>query len=265
MFEVGFAELFLLGVIALLVVGPDKLPGLARTVGVWVGKAQRLVGQVRADIEREVRADELRKAAKEYSPTNVISDMRKEVEDFASEVSKPVDLDAESTGSAKPGAGDGRSAGGAATPASPSAPEPPFEAGAADEVAGTDAGSITSTEGDESEGDESKTERAPKTPAAASGAGNGADAQAAKTREPETGGAVSPDPPAAGGAQVPPVEPAAADPDLSEPQRTGDAAPAVPEVGGTLSNGQGEDAAATPMTESAEDQSAERDERTAAP
>ena len=101
MFEIGFAELFLLGVIALLVVGPDRLPALARTVGVWVGRAQRLVGQVRADIEREVRADELRKAAKEYSPTGMLGDMRKEVEDFASEVSKPVDLDAEKTESAK--------------------------------------------------------------------------------------------------------------------------------------------------------------------
>ena len=106
MFEIGFAELFLLGVIALLVVGPDRLPALARTVGVWVGRAQRLVGQVRADIEREVRADELRKAAKEYSPTGMIGDMRKEVEDFASEVSKPVDLDEEKAGSAKPDPSD---------------------------------------------------------------------------------------------------------------------------------------------------------------
>ena len=101
MFEIGFAELFLLGVIALLVVGPDRLPALARTVGVWVGRAQRLVGQVRADIEREVRADELRKAAKEYSPTGMLGDMRKEVEDFTSEVSKPVDLDADKPESAK--------------------------------------------------------------------------------------------------------------------------------------------------------------------
>ena len=105
MFEIGFAELFLLGVIALLVVGPDRLPALARTVGVWVGRAQRLVGQVRADIEREVRADELRKAAKEYSPTGMLGDMRKEVEDFASEVSTPVDLDAEKAEAEKAGSG----------------------------------------------------------------------------------------------------------------------------------------------------------------
>ena len=118
MFEIGFAELFLLGVIALLVVGPDRLPALARTVGVWVGRAQRLVGQVRADIEREVRADELRRAAKEYSPTAALSDMRKEVEDFASEVSKPVDIDAKKAESANSGTSDTEPTGPAAAPAS---------------------------------------------------------------------------------------------------------------------------------------------------
>jgi sec-independent protein translocase protein TatB len=118
MFEIGFAELFLLGVIALLVVGPDRLPALARTVGVWVGRAQRLVGQVRADIEREVRADELRKAAKEYSPTGMLGDMRKEVEDFASEVSKPVDIDAKKAESANSGTSDTEPTGPAAAPAS---------------------------------------------------------------------------------------------------------------------------------------------------
>ena len=123
MFEVGFAELFLLGVIALLVVGPDRLPGLARTVGVWVGKAQRLVGQVRADIEREVRADELRKAAKEYSPTAVLSDMRKEVEDFAGEVSRPADLEA-----------DGNKAGSEEAAAEPESEEPASAAGSGPEA-----------------------------------------------------------------------------------------------------------------------------------
>lgn len=141
MFEVGFAELFLLGVIALLVVGPDRLPALARTVGVWVGRAQRLVGQVRADIEREVRADELRKAAKEYSPTGVLSDMRKEVEDFASEASKPVDLDTKEDGEEKaaPGRSDPGESGSAKSDAGGSGagdpgPKEPEETGASDEA-----------------------------------------------------------------------------------------------------------------------------------
>ncbi len=46
---------------ALLVVGPERLPGLARTAGAWVGKARRLVNSVKADIDREMRAEELKK------------------------------------------------------------------------------------------------------------------------------------------------------------------------------------------------------------
>ena len=61
MFDVGFWELLLIGVVALLVVGPERLPGLARTAGVWVGKARRLVNSVKADIDREMRTEELKK------------------------------------------------------------------------------------------------------------------------------------------------------------------------------------------------------------
>ena len=61
MFDVGFWELLLIGVVALLVVGPERLPGLARTVGIWVGKARRLVNSVKADIDREMRTEELKK------------------------------------------------------------------------------------------------------------------------------------------------------------------------------------------------------------
>lgn len=65
MFEVGFWELALIGAVALLVVGPEKLPSLARTVGIYVGKIRRIVAQAKEDIEREVRADELRRSMDE--------------------------------------------------------------------------------------------------------------------------------------------------------------------------------------------------------
>lgn len=61
MFDIGFWELSLIGVVALLVIGPDRLPGLARKAGILTGKARRLVQTVREDIERELAADELRK------------------------------------------------------------------------------------------------------------------------------------------------------------------------------------------------------------
>lgn len=60
MFDIGFWELALIGVVALLVVGPERLPKLARTTGLWVRKARRFVGSVRADIEQELRTEELK-------------------------------------------------------------------------------------------------------------------------------------------------------------------------------------------------------------
>jgi len=62
MFDIGFWELAVIGVVALLVVGPERLPGLARTTGLWVGRARRFVSGVKADIDREIAADELKKA-----------------------------------------------------------------------------------------------------------------------------------------------------------------------------------------------------------
>jgi len=62
MFDIGFWELTMIAVIALLVIGPDKLPDVARTAGKWVGRARRFVGDVKTDIDRELRQEELRKA-----------------------------------------------------------------------------------------------------------------------------------------------------------------------------------------------------------
>jgi len=61
MFDIGFMELVLISIVALLVVGPEKLPGAIRTGALWVGRAKRSFNQVKADIEREINADEIRR------------------------------------------------------------------------------------------------------------------------------------------------------------------------------------------------------------
>ena len=61
MFDIGFSELMLIGLVALIVIGPERLPGVARTVGHLVGRLQRYVADVKADINREVELEELRK------------------------------------------------------------------------------------------------------------------------------------------------------------------------------------------------------------
>jgi Tat protein translocase TatB subunit len=52
MFEIGFWEMIMVGVVMLIVVGPERLPGLARTAGLWIGKARRMFAEVKADVDR---------------------------------------------------------------------------------------------------------------------------------------------------------------------------------------------------------------------
>ena len=61
MFDFSFGELAIIGAVALVVLGPERLPRVARTVGEWAGKAQRYVAQVKADINREVELADLKK------------------------------------------------------------------------------------------------------------------------------------------------------------------------------------------------------------
>ena len=65
MFDVGFSEIVLIAVVALIVIGPERLPKAARTMGLLFGRLQRYVGDVKADISREMELDELRKLQKE--------------------------------------------------------------------------------------------------------------------------------------------------------------------------------------------------------
>lgn len=61
MFDIGFSELLVIGVVALIVIGPEKLPRVARTIGHLVGRMQRYVADVKADINKEIELEELRK------------------------------------------------------------------------------------------------------------------------------------------------------------------------------------------------------------
>jgi len=61
MFDIGFSELMVIAVVALIVIGPERLPRVARTLGHLAGRLQRYVADVKADINREVELEELRK------------------------------------------------------------------------------------------------------------------------------------------------------------------------------------------------------------
>lgn len=61
MFDVGFWEIALISLIALIILGPERLPRAARTLGVWVGKARRMLAEVKRDIDRELDEADLKK------------------------------------------------------------------------------------------------------------------------------------------------------------------------------------------------------------
>ncbi len=61
MFDIGFSELLLVGLVALLVFGPDRLPGAARMAGLWVGRLKRSFNAIKTEVERELGADEIRR------------------------------------------------------------------------------------------------------------------------------------------------------------------------------------------------------------
>ncbi len=65
MFDVSFTELMLIGVMALIVIGPERLPKVAKTVGHLLGRAQRYVSDVKTDIQREIDLDEMTKLKKQ--------------------------------------------------------------------------------------------------------------------------------------------------------------------------------------------------------
>ena len=84
MFDIGFSELLVIAVVALLVIGPEKLPKVARTAGVMFGRLQRYVNDVKADIQREVELDELKKLRSQFE------DAARSVEESVGEVDKQV-------------------------------------------------------------------------------------------------------------------------------------------------------------------------------
>jgi len=123
MFDIGFTELMVIGVVALIVIGPERLPGVARTVGHLAGRLQRYVADVKADISREMEFDELRKMrdSMQEAATEVENTVRKELSNTEQDLNKTV---ADAVGD-KPAEAKNTPAEPSALPESPPPPEAP--------------------------------------------------------------------------------------------------------------------------------------------
>jgi len=80
MFDIGFSELLVIGVVALIVIGPERLPKVARTAGHLYGRMQRYVASVKTDISQEIQLDELRRAGQSFkeSVESTVSDVQQQ-------------------------------------------------------------------------------------------------------------------------------------------------------------------------------------------
>jgi sec-independent protein translocase protein TatB len=100
MFDINLSELMVIGVVALVVIGPERLPKVARTAGLLLGRLQRYVGDVKADINREMQLDELKKLQQEVKDkvmsmeASVTQEMREVESSVGSAIAPPAIDDA---------------------------------------------------------------------------------------------------------------------------------------------------------------------------
>ena len=95
MFEVGFSELCMVALVALLVIGPERLPKAARFAGLWLGKTRRMMDAVKAEINAELQAEEMRQIFKEQMGLEALQQMQQDIaetgQDLKTALDKPLD------------------------------------------------------------------------------------------------------------------------------------------------------------------------------
>lgn len=93
MFDVGFWELCTVGLVSLLVIGPERLPKAARIAGFWLGKTRNMVAAVKTEIKEELRAEELRQVLKEQAALEdfdkAVDDAKQVAQDLKSSIEAP--------------------------------------------------------------------------------------------------------------------------------------------------------------------------------
>lgn len=109
MFDIGFLEIVVVGVVALIVLGPERLPGAIRTASLWIGRLRRSFNNIKQDIEKEIGADEIRRQLRneeimekfrhtQNQVQNSISAIKKETDEFK----KNINLEAQVAAGSRP-------------------------------------------------------------------------------------------------------------------------------------------------------------------
>lgn len=91
MFDIGFAELCVVGLVSILVIGPERLPKVARIAGFWLGKTQNTVAKIKAEIKEELNAEELRSAVNAQITEEELSRISKDISSAAESLNRPAE------------------------------------------------------------------------------------------------------------------------------------------------------------------------------
>jgi sec-independent protein translocase protein TatB len=90
MFEIGFSELIMVGLVSLLVIGPEQLPKAARLAGFWLGKTRRMVADVKDEIRQELNAEDMRQMLKEQTGIEDLQNVADEMNNAAHSIKSAV-------------------------------------------------------------------------------------------------------------------------------------------------------------------------------
>ena len=131
MFDVGFSEIVVIAIVALIVIGPERLPKVARTLGHLFGRMQRYVNDVKADISREMELDELRKlqASVQDAARSIEQSVNKEISATESQLNSVAESATDLGPAPPPYAAEAASHAAATAPEAEVAPSPQLELG----------------------------------------------------------------------------------------------------------------------------------------
>ncbi|MDZ7685193.1 MAG: Sec-independent protein translocase protein TatB [Gammaproteobacteria bacterium] len=90
MFDIGFPELLIVSIVALLVIGPEKLPETVRTVAIWVGRLKRSLVNIKTELENEIGADEIRRELRNDAIMRELSEAKQNVESIMNDANTTI-------------------------------------------------------------------------------------------------------------------------------------------------------------------------------
>lgn len=95
MFDIGFSEIIVCAVVALVVIGPERMPEAVRTVGLWIGRLKRSLRETRSEIERQIGVDDIRRQLHNEDIMRSLEDARRNMDNLISETQQTIDSTAE--------------------------------------------------------------------------------------------------------------------------------------------------------------------------